>query len=213
MGNIIDEERFNEAGTILGQRGTGKTVYMLGSELSSNPKDKALKKRGVVDVYLQRGIKVLIADTLDHPSYRNIPILKQKDFYKFNHGIARVIFDPENMNGFVDLINRSAHMNNSFIAFEDAKKWTDVRVSKPLRRLMIDTKQRNIDTILMYHSFIDTPSDLFTLTDFTYMLKTEDSPEIRMNRMRLASKVLEAYEIVKKHPSNFYGKYIHTRTD
>lgn len=207
------DDRFNEVGTILGQRGTGKTLYLIGSKLSSNPNDKPLNKKGLLDIYVAKGMKILIVDTLDHPSYRNIPILKQNEFLKFRSGVARVIFEPDNMNKFINLINRAPFMNNTLIVLEDAGKWTGEKLSAQLKRLIIDTKQRNIDIILMYHCFIDTPANLFTKTDFIKLFKTEDSPEIRKERMRLYSKVAEAYEQVKKHPSNFHGKYIDTRSN
>lgn len=207
------EERFNEVGTILGQRGTGKTLYLLGSKLSSNPNDKALNKKGVLDIYIAKSMKILIIDTLDHPSYKNIPILTQKEFYKFKSGIYRVVLEPDAIPLFINLINKSKHMNNTLIVCEDAGKYTGSQLTNPFKRLIIDTKQRNIDLIFMYHCFIDTPANLFTKTDFIKLFKTEDSPECRKNRMRLYSKVYTAYEQVGKHPSNFYGKYIDTRAN
>ncbi len=208
----MEQERFNEVGIIVGQRGTGKTVYLLGSKLSSNPKDKALNKRGLADVYVDKGTKILIVDCMDHPSYQNFPLLNQKSFFKFISGLGRVVLEPDSIPRFVHLINESAHLNNTLIVFEDAQKYTDMNLQKQFKRLIIETKQRNIDVIFMYHSFIDTPANIFTKIDFIQLFKTEDSPEVRKKRIRLYDKVWNAYEQVKKHPSRFYGKYIDTRT-
>jgi predicted AAA+ superfamily ATPase len=205
--------RFNEVGIIIGQRGTGKTLFLLGSKLSSNPNDKALNKKGILDIYLAKGMKVLIIDTLDHPSYSNIPILKQKDFYNFKSGVYRVVLDPDNIPKFIDLINRSPHMNNTLIVCEDAGKYTGSNLNKSFKRLIIDTKQRNIDLIFMYHCFIDTPANIFTKIDFLQLFKTEDTPEVRKSRMRLYQKVFQVWEQVNNHVSKFYGKYIDTRTN
>jgi len=158
-------------------------------------------------------MKVLIIDTLDHPAYRKIAILEQKNFLKWNQGPVRVFMEPDDIVLFVDMINKSQHMNNTLIVFEDAGKYTGSQIPKPFKRLIIDSKQRNIDIIFMYHCFIDTPTNIFTKSDFIQLFKTEDSPIVRKNNLRLFDKVLATYEEIKNNPSNFYGKYIDTRTN
>jgi hypothetical protein len=205
--------RFNQVGIIIGQRGTGKSLFMLGSKYSTKPEDKKLNIPSVIDIYTSKKMKVFVIDTLDHPAYRNIPVLQQQHFSKFTSGIARTWMEPDSMASLVDLINRSPHMNNTLIIFEDAGKYTDKALPKPFKRLIIDSKQRNIDIIFMYHCFIDTPTNIFTKSDFIQLFKTEDSPLVRKNNIRLFDKVYGAYEEVKNHPDNFFGKYIDTRTN
>jgi hypothetical protein len=196
--------RFNTVGLIIGTRGTGKTAFIKG--------DPSVNVPGIIPIYLKKGIKILIIDTLDHPSYRNVPILPQKNFKKWNKGIVRVIMEPETILKFINLINQSPHLNNTFIIFEDAGKYTERTLPKPFKRLIIDSKQRNIDIIFIYHCFVDTPANIFTKSDYIQLFKTEDAPVVRKNNIRLFDKVNAAYELVKKHPNNFYGKFIDTRT-
>jgi hypothetical protein len=208
--------RFNLVGALLGQRGTGKTLFVLGSKYSAKPEDKKLAVRGLIDIPLSNKMKVLIILTVDHPAYRHIPLLNQKDYFRFKSGIARIIIKPRQANELFDLIGdeqRSAHMNNTFIICEDAKKYTGKNLSPTLEGLIIDSKQRNIDMIFMYHCFVDTPGDLFTKMDFVQLFKVEDNPEVRRGKISKFNKFIAAYEEVSRHPSQFHSVFIDTRND
>lgn len=204
--------RLNTVGTIIGQRGTGKSLFFLGSRFSSKPADKSLNIPGVIEYPLKNGQKILIIDTLDHPAYRGIPTLKPNQFAAFKRGVARTWLEPDNIVKLVDKINQAPHFNNTTIVFEDAGKYTERTLPRPFRRLIIDSKQRNIDLLFMYHAWVDTPGDIFTKSDYIQLFKTEDSPEVRKHKIRLFEKVQRAYTEVQKHPSRFYSKFIDTRT-
>lgn len=205
--------RFNQVGIIIGQRGTGKSLFVLGSNYSAKPEDKALNIKGLFDIYAKKNMKVLIIDTLDHPSYRKIPIINQKQILKWKSGIVRTYLEPDSIPDLVNFINQHPSFNNTAIFFEDAGKYTEKLLPKPFKRLIIDSKQRNIDIVFMYHCWIDTPSNIFTKSDFLHIFKTEDSPNVRKNNIRLFDKVLTAYNQVNSHPSKFYSKFIDTRTN
>lgn len=197
--------RFNTVGIIIGQRGTGKTSFIKGDVKNNVP--------GLIPIYQSKGLKVLIIDTLDHPSYKDIQLLKQNDFKNWKNGIRRIYLEPDNIIKFVDLLNKSPHINNSFIVFEDAGKYTEKSLPRGFKRLIIDSKQRNIDILFCYHCFIDTPTNIFTKSDYIQLFKTEDSPLVRKNNIRLFEKVQKAYNDVNNNSSNFYGKFIDTRTN
>lgn len=206
--------RFNQVGIVIGMRGTGKSLFILGSKYISKPEDKKLGIRGIFDIYLKKNMKVLIIDTLDHPAYREIPVIDQQNFSKWNSGIVRTFLEPDHIMKVINIINTTPSMNNTLIICEDAGKYTDTRLPRPFKRLIADSKQRNIDIIFMYHCFMDTPTDVFRKgVDYIQLFKTEDNPLVRKNNLRLFDKVLAAYEEVKAHPSNFFGKFIDTRTN
>lgn len=206
--------RFNQVGIIIGMRGTGKSLFVLGSRYISKAEDKALGIKGVLDIYLKKNMKVLIIDTLDHPAYRAIPVINQENFTKWTSGIVRTFLEPDDIMKVINIINTTPSMNNTLIICEDAGKYTDTRLPRPFKRMIADSKQRNIDIIFMYHCFMDTPTDVFRKgVDYIQLFKTEDNPLVRKNNLRLFDKVLAAYEEVKKHPSNFFGKFIDTRTN
>lgn len=204
--------RFNYVGTIIGQRGTGKSLFFLGSAFSAKPADKALKIPSLAGQYLNNGFKVLIIDTLDHPAYKAIPVLHPKNFGTFTRGIYRTWMEPDNIVKMVDKINRSPHFNNTAIVFEDAGKYTERVLPRPFRRLLIDSKQRNIDLLFMYHAWVDTPGDIFTKSDYIQLFKTEDKPEVRKNKISQYDKVVKAFTEVAANQNRFYSKFIDTRT-
>lgn len=205
--------RFNQVGIIIGQRGTGKSFFLLGSKWSAKPGDDQLNKQGILEIYEKKNMKVLIVDTLDHPSYRKVPIIDQKNFPKWNSGVVRTIIDPDDAKNLVTYLDNAKNALNSLIVFEDAGKYTEKNLPPAFKRLIINSKQKNIDIIFMYHCFIDTPSNIFTKSDFIQLFKTEDSPLVRKNNIRLFDKVYNAYEQVNNHPNSFEGRYIDTRTN
>ncbi len=210
----MSDFRFNQVGIVIGMRGTGKSLFILGSKYSSKSQDANLGIKNIIDIYLNKNMKVLIIDTLDHPSYRKIPIIDQKNFPLWNKGVVRTYLEPEYIPLLVAHINKTNDMNNTAIIFEDAGKYTDTRLPRPFKRLIADSKQRNIDIIFMYHCFMDTPTDVFRKgVDYIKLFKTEDSPIVRKNNLRLFDKVLASYERVKNDRSNFYGETIDTRTN
>lgn len=205
--------RFNKVGAILGQRGTGKSLFILGSLLSAKPEDRALNLKGLIESYKVSSIKkVLIIDTIDHPLYKKIPVLPQNKFNEWNSGIVRIFLQPELINNLVDLINKSNHLNNTFIIFEDATKYTESKLPKVFKRLIADSKQRNIDIIFLYHSWGQTPLDLFRNMDFIQLFKTKDSPKIRENSIIDYSDVEQIFNQIKQSDNNFESRFIDTST-
>ena len=208
------EPRNNRVGLTMGLRGTGKTLFVLGSKFSAKASDKALNKTGLVEVALSNGFKVLIIDTMDHPSYRNIPILTPQAFKAWKQGTGRIVLKEFDVKNLVTHINNSPHINNTFIVFEDAGKYTEAKLPLAFKALIAESKQRNIDLLFMYHCWADTPRDIFRKgLDWIQLFKTEDSILERKDNLRLFDKINAAYEEVKKNSSIFYGKYIDTRTD
>jgi hypothetical protein len=206
--------RFNQVGLILGMRGTGKSLYLLGSKYSAKPGDSALNIPGLLDTELKNGFKVLIVDTLDHPSYRKIPVLKPDQIKNFKKGLVRVFMQPEKIRPLIHYINSNAHFNNTFIVFEDAGKYTEAKLPLEFKRLIADSKQRNIDVLFMYHCWADTPLDVFRKgLDYIQLFKTEDSPAVRKNNLRLYDKIEAEHRGIKAQPSRFFGRFIDTSTN
>ncbi|MBS1647366.1 MAG: hypothetical protein JST67_08495 [Bacteroidetes bacterium] len=156
-------------------------------------------------------MKVLIIDTLDHPSYRNIPVLPKSKFSNWENGIYRVFTTREEIPKLNHFINSSPSVWNTCLVYEDAYKHTSKIIDKSLIQLMADSKQKNIDIVFMYHSFAQAPPDLYRYLDFIELFKTKDSPQCRKNYMPgyydFAEKI---YNEVKKNPSPFFHKMIDT---
>lgn len=206
--------RFNQVGTIIGRRGTGKTLFVLGSKYSAVPGDEKLQVPGIIDLSIKNGFKVLFIDSINHPSYKKIPILAPKNFNTFKSGVARVFLRPDLVVKLVNQINNAPHFNNTHIVFEDAVKYTENKLPTEFKRLIADSKQRNIDILFMYHCWADTPLDVFRKgIDYIQLFKTEDLPLVRKNNLRMYDQIQAASNRIQNHKSRFYGEFIDTATN
>lgn len=168
---------FNKVTLILGQRGSGKTTFITGNE--------ELKIPSFFKLYIEKGMKVLIVDTIDHPTYRQmgIPFIKKEDLKRWKKGVYRIIINPYEIGEFCQLINSLPSMYNTFILWEDAKKHTRIKVHREMGTLIIDTKQKNIDMAFMYHDWMQAPDELYSLIDFINTCKTKGHPKDRKDSM------------------------------
>ncbi len=144
--------RFNKVFGIIGKRGSGKTEYAIGNAKFNLP--------GLFNVYVKRGIKVIIIDTIDHPAYRKYPIISMDKFADFKSVIGRIIVKAADVPKLNYFLNQHANTWNSLLFYEDARKHTQAYVDDSLIELIGDSKQKNIDIGFMYHCFAHAPLDL-----------------------------------------------------
>jgi hypothetical protein len=194
---------FNTVAGIFGRRSTGKTLYLKGSEEFNLP--------SIFTAYLNKKMKVLIIDTIDHPSYRDIPVIKPEQLHKWKAGVYRLWVRPKEMPELVQHINKLNSMWNTLIVFEDAYKHLKGQFYDGMAEIIIDSKQKNIDIVFMYHAFGWAPKDLFRVLDFIEVFKTNDSPESRREDMPgYYEAAMKVYTEVKNNKSNYYHKLIDT---
>lgn len=176
-------ERVNIVSVIIGGRGTGKTTYL---------KEKILK--------VNRLPKVLVMDTFPHPSYEDFQIIPGEKLRLLKKGNKRVIGSNTNEN--LDAINQ--YYKNGLLVFEDCTKYIKANVQDSVRNLLIDSKQKNLDIILMYHSIGQTPPDIFRLCDFVVLFKTGEQWDNSWKKIPNAHEVKNAFEKVNEHPSKYH---------
>lgn len=210
----MHDTRFNKIIGIFGRRGTGKTLYLLGSTLTAVLKDKILKKIGLLDIFIKQGKKILIIDTFPHPAYSNIPIMPMDKLKYWQSGVYRVIINIKDIAKLNKLLYETPSVWNSVLVYEDTRKHTFGKVDEFLIALMGDSKQRNIDMVFMYHNFGECPPDLFRKLDYINCFKTNDSPECRKRLMPgYYQKAMDVYNKVKNHASEFFCDLIDTGND
>lgn len=166
---------FNTISAIFGKRGSGKTLYFKGSE--------EFKQPGFIKAYLKKGMKVLIIDTIDHPSYRDIPVIKPEQLASWKVGVYRIWVDADDMSVLNSHINKLDSMWNTLIVYEDAYKHQSDKLDKPIKNLIIDSKQKNIDIIFMYHCWSMAPKDLYRMIDLIEVFKIKEHPMVRKDNM------------------------------
>lgn len=204
--------RFNKVTAIIGGRGSGKTLFTMGSNYISKAEDQALKLPGLFDLYLGvKKTKVLIIDTFDHPAYRNIPVMPMDKLEQWKSGIFRILIQPDDISKLCRVLNKLDSIWNTAIFFEDAYKHTYKTVSKPLSQLCGDSKQKNIDIFFMYWAYGMAPPDLYRLLDYIECFKTNDSPQCRKDYMpAYFNKAMAIYNEVTSNKFQFAHKTIDT---
>lgn len=194
---------FNTVSAIFGKRGSGKTEFLKGNE--------ALQLPGFFKPSLSNDMKVLTIDTIDHPSYRDIPFIAPERLKGWKKGVYRTFVKADEMPELNQLINDLPSMWNTLLVYEDAYKHQYDKLSKPVKDLIIDSKQKNINMVFMYHGFSMAPKDLYRMLDFIELFKTKDHPSVRKDDMPgYYDQALKVYNEVQANPSRFYHKLIDT---
>ena len=165
--------RINLVNIIVGKRGTGKSHFFLKKLL---PKYQKMHPRQ----------RILIMDTLDHPAYRDIPRITSGMLARWRGGgVYRIFGEDEQV--ILDAIEK--HTRNALIVFEDASKYIDANLPDKVNRFVLDSKQKNLDLIFMFHGFSYCPPKLWRIADNVIIFKS-DNPDFR-------KKEIVAYEDVK----------------
>lgn len=66
------------------------------------------------------------------------------------------------------------HVQNAMIVFEDATKYIGSRLTKEMRKFVLDSKQKNLDLVFIFHSLSAIPPDLVRVSDFITLFKTNE---------------------------------------
>lgn len=165
---------YNTINMIIGRRGSGKTEYLKGNE--------SLNIEGIIKLYVEKGMKVLIVDTFDHPSYQDIKIIQPQEIkLSWKKGVYRCFVRLTEIPKLLEIINENFW--NGLIVFEDAFKHQRNKLSQEIMNLIGDSKQKNVDIIFMYHNWALAPKDLYRYLDYIEIFKTKDTPETRKDDM------------------------------
>ncbi len=176
--------RTNKVVMVLGRRGSGKTTFV----------------KNLIAQYhkLHPHQKILVVDTFDNPVWE-LKTIHPEDIKRWRRGMALTYSsEPEEL---FEILEK--HLRNALVVFEDAVKYIGHRLPPPLKRLVIDSKQKNLDIIFVFHSFGHAPLDLWRLVDYIEIFKTADSPEIRKNYIVNFEEVQRVWEAVTKSPNPY----------
>lgn len=192
---------------IIGGRGTGKTTYLLG--------DQSLNIQGLLEASSQQ--KHLIIDTIDHPMYQGrVPVLDHEGLKKFGlnrdaKGTARIFpAIGESMNDILSLV--SNYFWNGTLVLEDAAKYVGHMGDNAISNLCRDSKQKNVDLVMMWHDFDDCPKSMRKLWDYLNIRKTSIT-ERGLRDYRNKVPKFELVEIVNREVQESANKFANETID
>jgi len=161
----MSETVFNRIFTLVGDRGTGKTPFVVGGDF----------EEGIAVKYLRKNMSLLVIDTLNHPKYRHLQTLHPKNYSILSEKPAmyRTLANPKDMQ---TVIGKLKNVWNTAIVFEDCYKYIRYTFSDEMRTVVADSKQQNNDLYFMLACWAWVPSDLCRITDYYVIFPTADSP-------------------------------------
>ncbi len=200
----MSSELRNKVTVIAGERGSGKTNT-----------GKAL-----VQAYADKNgadHKILIVDTLDHPQYAHIQQIRPEHLrlWKDNHGVFRMFCPPPEGEG----VNYNLRMcctqqdgvypfRNGLLVIEDATKLLEGKLDEWFKIFVVDSKQINVDVLLMFHGFCFIPPRLWKFIDRIIIHKTKEQWNAIKGRIPAAPLVEESFRRVQAHQSPYYCEVV-----
>lgn len=170
--------RINNVSVVLGRRGSGKTTYireLIGHYRQVHPQQK-----------------ILIVDTLDHPAYRDVPSIDVDLLKRWKMPNTYRIYGSHTDEIFNTIKN---NLWNALVVFEDASKYIRRQLSDEVRSFILDSKQKNLDLIFLFHGFSYVPPEMFRVIDNIVLFRCDD-PSYRKNDIVAFDEVLKAWKKV-----------------
>lgn len=178
--------RSNKVSIYVGNRDTGKTDLL----------------KEIAFSMLNFFPKVLIVDTFDSDVWRNmsthahperssisVPTIPVDKFKGWRKGIGRLISADTKMT--LSLIQQ--HARNTFIIFEDSRKYVKSQLTDDVAFFIIDSKQKNLDLNFIFHSCKRVPPELLDISDVLVLKKTSESkPPPKMDSWPEIAQMMES---------------------
>lgn len=172
--------RINAICLIAGTRGTGKTTAV---------------KRWIKE----QTKKVLIVDTFSNPAWKEFPSLDPELLKRWNSGIYR--FYDSDTNKVMAAIEKSVY--NALLVFEDATKYVGSKLSEDVKKFALDSKQKNLDVIFIFHSLSDIPRDLVRISDTITLFKTVEESSNPNLKNKYRPNILELMDMVNSSDNKY----------
>ncbi len=180
----MSDFRINMVCLIAGTRNTGKTTFVRENVMQRHPK------------------KILVVDTFDNPVWADVPTLDsallprwQKGTYRYwSSDTGQVMADIER------------YVYNALLVFEDATKYVGGKLTDDVRKFVLDSKQKNLDILFVFHSLTDIPRDLVRISDTLTLFKTGEQATNPLLRTKYPEKVIRAMPLVQEDPNRHIHK-------
>ena len=172
---------FHKIILLVGRRKCGKTTF--------------------ANLLLAKRKRVLVIDTFDHPSYRAFTAIPGASVAAIKSGHFRTF----NQNPITTLETVFTAMYDCTMVMEDAVKYLDSNIPKHIKAGFIDSRNRGLDIIIMFHSLADVPPYLARMYNDLVLFKTDEN--IKMSKDKFSN-----YFIIEKaHSALIADKNLHAK--
>ncbi len=170
-------QRGNKACLVIGMRNAGKTFFA----------------RQIITSYQKKfpAKKILVIDTLDHPDYRDIPVISLDMIPRWKSANVYRIFGSNTE----EILLEAEKLYNSLVICEDASKYIEANLQPHIKTWVIDSKQKNTDIIFLFHGFSFVAPKLWRICDLVTVFKTDD-PSYRKTEIVNYAQVKSAWDHV-----------------
>ena len=191
--------RTNKVILLVGTRGTGKTDFLKPLVKNSN-----LPKRLIVDTF-DTPVWHNLA-THNKPDWKsiNIPAVEMRQLKNWKSGTYRC-FSSDTKEMMSTIQN---HVTNSLIVFEDATKYVRANLQDDVRKFVLDSKQKNLDLIFVFHALASIPKELARISDLLVIKKTSESLEKTIKNKFPVSTFEPAFKTVNNSKDRYTHKTI-----
>lgn len=184
--------RINKVSLIAGTRGTGKTDFGK-LVLRSIPARKKL----VIDTFDNPVWRTMKTHEYPEGANQHIPILPISKLRYWENGLYRIA-DSDTVNVFSQI---QQYANNCILFFDDATKVIGSKITTDVKKFVLDSKQKNLDIIFVFHSLAAIPNDLINIADTLTLFKTNDA-QISKTKYNFPE-IQIAYDHLKKSKNRY----------
>lgn len=188
--------RVNSTTALIGNRGTGKTDF-LKKCIKASSHQKAL----IVEIF-DSPVWTDMA-TYEDPDNTPIPRISEHELPYWEKGVY-FYYDTDEYELFETIESK---VYNALVIMEDSSKYVEGKLTKKQRRFVIDSKQKNVDLIFVFHSMMDVPNNLIRILDYLVIAKTGEEWDRYLDK-KYPKNVKDAWEEVQNHKDPFFKKAI-----
>lgn len=180
--------RTNKLSILLGNRATGKTIY----------------GKSLIRAALKSGKAVLVIDTFDHPAYAALQRISPESIADIKPGECVRCYGSD-----IEMIlHGCTNLYNALLVMEDATKYIYCTITDDVKQILFDSKQKNVDVLMMFHSWTACPPAVFRVADNLIIKKTGDNCEVRKKDCPNFAEVLKAWETVEHSADKYITKCV-----
>ena len=175
--------RTNQVFMLIGKRKTGKTTV----------------GRALIDASLHK--KILVVDTFEHPDYKDFETITTDMLPRWKSGRKRILYREDE-----DLQAINEHVRNTLIVLEDCTKYITGDISKPVKGIIFDSKQKNNDVIMMYHGFSYAPPKLLANVNYITLFKIGENIDNYKSKIPNYEIIYKAHKAIQASKNPYINK-------